>query len=265
MTGAETWSAGPMDDRARVLILGGTAEAVELAGRAAATFAVTYSLAGRTGNPNLPDGVRVRTGGFGGADALADWITGSGTGAVVDATHPFAAQIARNAANACGTTGIPRLKLLRPEWRAQPGDTWRTAADVDEAASLLAAAGRRAFLTVGRQEIRAFAGVTDTALVVRSIDPPGDADILPGATFITGRGPFSIADEIALLRDHEIDVVVSKNAGGDATYAKIAAARELELPVVMIQRPPAPPGDTVDRPDTALAWLNGLSGLKTKK
>jgi len=260
MTAAAIWSAEPMGNRQRVLILGGTTEAIDLADRAAQKYDVTYSLAGRTKDPVLPDNVSIRTGGFGGIDALAGWMQENATDAVIDATHPFAAQIARHAATACTTAGVPRQKLLRAAWQKQPGDTWLRAADVTDAASLLAAAGRRAFLSVGRQEISAFAATENMALFVRSIDPPDDAAILPGATFITGRGPFSVADEIALLRDHEIDVLVSKNAGGDATYAKIAAARELGIPVIMVERPPAPPGEITDSVDTALAWLDALFG-----
>jgi len=260
MTAAAIWSAAPMSDRPRVLILGGTAEAIDFANRAAEKYDVTYSLAGRTRDPALPAGVSVRTGGFGGVDAMVGWMSENLVSAVTDATHPFAAQIAQNAAAACKTAGVPRLKLLRAAWQKQPGDTWLPAADVTEAACLLASIGRRAFLSVGRQEISAFAAVENMALLVRSIDPPDDADILPGATFITGRGPFSVSDEIALLRDHEIDVLVSKNAGGDATHAKIAAARELGIPVIMVERPPVPAGGITDSVDSALTWLNALSG-----
>lgn len=247
-----------MNDRPRVLILGGTAEAVNLANRIAGDFDVTYSLAGRTDNPNLPEGVAVRTGGFGGAEALAEWIIENGIAAVVDATHPYAAQIAGNAAEACRVADIPRLKLIRAEWQAQSGDDWLTVADIAGAAGILPSAGRRAFLSVGRQEIGGFAPVVDTTLVIRSIDPPDNADILPGATFISGRGPFSVDDEIALLRDREIDVLVSKNAGGDATYAKIAAARQLGIKVIMVDRPPPPAGEVSESIENVLAWLNAL-------
>lgn len=249
-----------MNDRAHVLILGGTAEAVDLAVRAAALCDVTYSLAGRTANPNLPEDVFIRAGGFGGAEALTDWMAENGVSALADATHPFAARIAANAAAACRAADIPRLKLLRAEWAPQPGDNWLIVADIQSAADILPSAGHRAFLSIGRQEISAFAAVKNTALVIRSIDPPDDTHRLPGATFITGRGPFSVADETALLHDHEIDVLVSKNAGGDATYAKIAAARELGIKVVMIERPPVLAGDVTDSVETALGWLTNLVG-----
>ena len=258
MTAAAIWSAEQMSDRPRVLILGGTAEAIDFANRAAEKYDVTYSLAGRTRDPALPAGVSVRTGGFGGADAMVRWMAENSVSAITDATHPFAAQIARNTATACRTAGLPRLKLLRSEWQVQSGDNWLNVADITKAASLLPSAGRRAFLSVGRQEISAFAAAENTALVIRSIDPPDNADILPDATFITGRGPFSISDEIALLLDHDIDALVSKNAGGDATYAKIAAARELGITVIMVERPAVPAGGITDSVDTALTWLDTL-------
>jgi precorrin-6A/cobalt-precorrin-6A reductase len=246
----------PMNERRHVLVLGGTAEAVALANSAATAFDITYSLAGRTQNPALPENVAIRTGGFGGAGALASWIRENATDAVIDATHPFAAQITTNTAEACVAAGVPRLKLVRPAWENQPGDDWIPAANVTDAAARLSSLGKHAFLSVGRQEVAAFAIVAGTTLIIRSIDPPDDADRLPGAIFITGRGPFTIADEIALFRDHKTDVLVSKNAGGDATYAKIAAARELGLKVIMIGRPPVPAGDVVDSVDAALAWLS---------
>lgn len=244
-----------MNSRKTILILGGTAEAASLAEQASARFDVTYSLAGRTANPALPDHATVRTGGFGGVDALADWMTENGIAAVIDATHPFAERIALNAAEACTRLRIPRLKLVRAAWQIMPGDDWHPAADVAGAATLIAGIGKRAFLSVGRQELSSFAHLGGTELVIRSIDPAAQGDLLPGATYIAGRGPFTVADEIALFRAHKIDVLVSKNAGGAATYAKIAAARELGLPVIMIGRPAAPPGKIAATVGHALDWL----------
>jgi precorrin-6A/cobalt-precorrin-6A reductase len=244
-----------MSSRKAILILGGTAEAAALAEQASSRFDITYSLAGRTANPALPDHVAVRTGGFGGADALADWVTENGIAAVIDATHPFADRIALNAAKACTRLQIPRLKLVRAAWQKMPGDNWRPAADVAEAATLIPHYGRRAFLSVGRQELAAFSDLDGAELVIRSIDPQAEGDLLPGATYITGRGPFTMADEVALFRGHKIDVLVSKNAGGDATYAKIAAARQLSLPVIMIDRPAPPPGNIAATAGEALNWL----------
>lgn len=245
-----------MADRPRVLLLGGTTEAVALANAASTDFDITYSLAGRTKTPSLPDGVTVRSGGFGGADALSQWLAENRIDALVDATHPFADSIATDAATACAAQALPRLKLLRPAWAPVAGDDWRGVSDIAVAARMLPDMGNRAFLSVGRQELAAFAGVKGIAFVARSIDPPDGDNALPGATWLTGRGPFTVDQETALLKQHDIDVVVSKNAGGDATYAKIAAARDRSIPVVMIDRPDPPPGETVATVEAALDWLN---------
>ncbi|MGB0632629.1 MAG: cobalt-precorrin-6A reductase [Alphaproteobacteria bacterium] len=243
-----------MADRPKVLILGGTAEAVALSNAAAPTFDITYSLAGRTRAPSLPDNVAVRSGGFGGASALSAWMLARDIDLLVDATHPFAEQISINAKGACEATGTPRLRLLRPAWEAVADDDWHRADDIADAARKLPALGATAFLSVGRQELSAFAGLRDMKFLVRTVDPL-DANPLPNAVCITGRGPFTAEQETALLQTHGIDVLVSKNAGGDATYAKIVAARQLGLPVVMIDRPPPVPGDTVDGADRALDWM----------
>ena len=243
-----------MADRPRVLVLGGTAEAVALANAAAPDFDIAYSLAGRTKTPSLPQNVEVRTGGFGGAAALSAWMLARDIDLVVDATHPFAEQISLNAQNACEMTGAPRLRLLRPAWEAVAGDTWHRADDIADAARKLSPLGASAFLSVGRQELGAFAGLKDMKFLVRTVDPLA-APPLPNAVSITGRGPFSVADETDLMKTHGIDVLVSKNAGGDATYAKIEAARRLSIPVVMIDRPPPLPGAAVDNVDRALDWL----------
>ena len=179
---------------------------------------------------------------------------------VADATHPFAAQISINAADACKVARISRLRLLRAEWKKQLGDEWQVVADIESAAAALPLAGQRAFLSVGRQEVAAFAPLKTMFLLIRSIHPPDDKILLPNATFIAGRGPFSVSDEITLLRDQSIDVLVSKNAGGSATYAKIAAARKLGIKVIMIDRPSVPPGAITDSVEGALAWLNTLFG-----
>ena len=247
-----------MADRPKVLILGGTAEAVELANTAAADLDITYSLAGRTRTPALPADVTVRSGGFGGAVALTRWLTSHRIAAVVDATHPFADTIARNAVLACVERSLPHLKLMRPPWEPLSGDDWHVVPDIASAATALQHIGGRAFLSVGRQELGAFAGIEGVALVIRSIDPPESANPLPEAVYLTGRGPFTFDRETDLLKANDIDVVVSKNAGGDATYAKIAAARALSIPVVMVARPAPPPGATVGTVDAALDWLNSL-------
>lgn len=236
----------------RVLILGGTTEAAGLARALADKVDIVTSLAGRTADPiSLPG--RVRVGGFGGPEGLAEYLRDEAIERVIDATHPFAARISAHAAHACAAAGVPRLMLVRPRWSRLPGDCWEMVADMDAAARRLPALGRRALLTVGIGETGAFATVTGVHFVVRLIAPQP----LPLADYqvVTGRGPFEAAAEAALLRRHRIDVVVTKDSGGGATYGKIAAARELGLPVLMVARPPLPPGDAVDSVDAAVAWV----------
>jgi precorrin-6A/cobalt-precorrin-6A reductase len=238
----------------RVLILGGTAEAVALAEACAARsgLEVISSLAGRTRSPILPPG-EVRRGGFGGVEGLAGFLRSRAVDRVVDATHPFATQIGAHAEQACREAEVPRLRLLRPPWRPEPGDRWIETADLAAAARLLPGLGRRVFLTVGKRDLGAFAGV-DLWFLVRTIEPAGPLP-LRRAHWLTGRGPFTLDDEIALFCAHGIEVLVSKASGGEATYAKLLAARRLGLPVVMIRRPPPPPGPVVATVEAARAWL----------
>jgi precorrin-6A/cobalt-precorrin-6A reductase len=238
-----------------VLILGGTAEAVELAAACAAVprLRIITSLAGRTRTPNLPPG-EVRIGGFGGADGLAEFLGTCAIDRVVDATHPFAVRIGRHAEQACRALRVARVRLLRPPWQRQPGDRWILVEDLAEAARCLPAHGGRAFLTVGQRDLEAFAGL-DQWLLVRTIERLPDWP-LRNACWLSARGPFRVEDEILLLRAHAIDVLVTKASGGDATYAKLAAARALGLPVIMVRRPPPPPGPVVDSVGAALAWLD---------
>ena len=238
----------------RVLILAGTAEAVLLAEACVARpdLEVISSLAGRTRSPIRPPG-EVRSGGFGGADGLANFLVERGIDRLIDATHPFAVQIGAHARTACEAIGVPRLRLLRPAWPREPADRWLEVADLAEAARRLPQLGRRVFLTIGQRDLEAFAAL-DLWFLVRTIEPP-DTSALRRAEWISGRGPFALDDEIALLRAHGIDAVVTKASGGEATYAKLVAARHLALPVVMVRRPPAPPGPVVDSVEAALAWL----------
>jgi len=237
----------------QVLVLGGTGEARRLAGELlAAGVAVLSSLAGRVAEPVLPAG-EVRIGGFGGPDGLADWLTGHRPRAVVDATHPFAAQITEHAARAAAATGTPLLRLQRPGWTPRPGDTWTFVDSLAEAADAVAAY-RSVFVTTGRQGVAAFAALPGRVLV-RAVDPP-DAPLPAGTTLLLARGPFSVADERTLIREHAVDVVVTKDSGGHMTEAKLTAARELGLPVVLVRRPPLPPGvATVATVDDAVAWV----------
>ncbi|WP_338104924.1 cobalt-precorrin-6A reductase [Modestobacter muralis] len=237
----------------QVLVLGGTGEARALAAAlVAGGVDVLSSLAGRTADPVLPEGP-VRVGGFGGAEGLAGWLAEHRPRAVVDATHPFAAQITASAATAAAAHGTPLLRLQRPGWTPGPGDTWRYVDSLAAAAEAVAGYAS-VFLTTGRQGVAAFAGLPGRVLV-RSVDPP-DQPLPAGATLLLDRGPFSVADELALMREHTVDVVVTKDSGGHLTEAKLVAARELGLPVVLVRRPPLPPGvETVATVADALAWL----------
>jgi precorrin-6A/cobalt-precorrin-6A reductase len=240
----------------RVLILAGTREAGALAKACAARpgLEAISSLAGRTRAPREVPG-EVRVGGFGGADGLACFLRARGVDRLIDASHPFAEQIGRHAEHACRVARVPRLRLLRPPWQPVTGDHWVEVADLAEAARRLPEFGRRAFLTVGHKDLGAFASVADVWFLVRTIEPPQGPG-LRRALWLQGRGPFLPEAELALLRDHAIEVLVTKASGGEATYAKLAAARRLGLPVIMVRRPPPPPGPVVATVAEALDWLS---------
>ncbi|MFV0132525.1 cobalt-precorrin-6A reductase [Streptomyces sp. HMX87] len=225
-----------------VLILGGTTEARRLAAELAARpgVRVTTSLAGRVSRPGALEG-DVRIGGFGGAEGLADWLREQRVDALVDATHPFAASITANAARAAAATGVPAVVLRRPGWRAGPGDHWHPVPSLAAAADLLPPLGRRVLLTTGRLGLAAFAHLAELHFVARSVEPP-DPPLPPDTHVVLARGPFTPADETTLLRAHRIDVLVTKDSGGAATAAKLTAARDLSLPVVIVRRPPLPEG-----------------------
>ena len=238
-----------------VLLLGGTGEARELARLLAARpdVRVVSSLAGRISKPLLPAG-EVRIGGFGGAAGLAEWIRREHIAAVVDATHPFAAGITRNARRASEETETPLLTLTRPGWTAGPGDDWHSVDSLTSAAALLPDLGRRVFLTTGRQGLAAFADLAELWFLIRCVDPPESA--LPiHAEVILARGPYDEAAERTLMAARRIDVLVTKNSGGGLTNGKLRAARTLAIPVVMVDRPPGP-GATQQcgTPAEALAW-----------
>jgi precorrin-6A/cobalt-precorrin-6A reductase len=236
----------------RVLILGGTAEARALADALSWADVVT-SLAGRTAAPALPTG-EVRIGGFGGRAGLAAYLADERIGAVVDATHPFAAAITASAVSAAATAGVPLVVLRRPGWTAGPGDDWRRVPSLAAAAQTVPPLGERVFLTIGRQGAREFAGVGECWFLIRCVDPPSPP-LPPRHEVLLDRGPFALDGELALLRGHRIDVLVTKDSGGPMTAAKLAAARELAIPVVMVDRPPMPAAPTVDSVAAAIAWL----------
>jgi precorrin-6A/cobalt-precorrin-6A reductase len=239
----------------RILILAGTSEARALAAACAdrGDLEVISSLAGRTRAPQAPPG-EVRVGGFGGAAGLERFLKARAIDRVVDASHPFASQIGRHAHAACAAAGVPRLRLLRPPWRRQRGDRWHEVADLAEAAARLPGLGARALLTVGQKDLAAFVRLQGVSLLIRTIEPPTGPLPAP-AEWLQGRGPFTLESELELLRAHRIEVLVVKASGGEATYAKLAAARRLGLPVLMVRRPPPPPGPVVATVAEALAWL----------
>lgn len=242
----------------RILILGGTTEASALVRGLLphSGLSVTLSLAGRTAAP-VVDAVPTRIGGFGGPEGLACYLREQAIDRLVDATHPFAARIGRNAYGAAEAAGVPLLAIRRPAWTRKPGDAWT---EVDTVAGCVAALGdvpRRVFLTVGRMEVAAFAAAPQHDYVVRTIEPLGDALPVPRLTAIRARGPFDAAAEIVLMRDASVDVLVTKNAGGAATYGKIAAARTLGLPVVIVRQPWKPMVDAVADAAAAVERLVG--------
>ncbi|HJU17368.1 MAG TPA: cobalt-precorrin-6A reductase, partial [Stellaceae bacterium] len=225
-----------------------------VASRFGEAWRVTTSLAGRTERPGPIPG-QVRIGGFGGAAGLAAYLGDERVDRLIDATHPFAARISAAARLACITAGVPRLLLLRPPWRRHPLDRWIEVDGMTAAAATVARLARRAWLTVGSGEVACFAGATGVRFLVRLIAPPRQRLPLRFYELVLGRGPFTLSGERHLIERHAIDVLVTKASGGGATEAKILAARELALPVVMVRRPPSEPGETVDTVEAALDWL----------
>jgi precorrin-6A/cobalt-precorrin-6A reductase len=202
----------------------------------------------------MPAGA-VRSGGFGGASPLAAYLRAAGIAAVIDATHPFAAQISAQALEACAAAGVPRLRLDRPPWPRHPADRWIEVDDLAAAAAALPGLGRRAFLTIGGRGLAAFAPLRQMHFLVRLVEAPRTPLPLASAELLLGRGPFTLAEERLILERHGIEMLVSKASGGSATEAKLVAARERRLPVVMLRRPPPPPGPRVATVDAALDWL----------
>lgn len=247
----------------RVLILGGTQEAFQLAEQLAALDGVAFisSLAGRTREPRLPTG-QVRTGGFGGVKGLAGYLRSERITHLVNATHPFAAQISANAVEAAQVAGVPLLRLLRPAWTARHDDRWVAARDTAEAAEQCRRQGGRIFLTLGSGEVDAFAEIRNAHFLVRMVDTP---ERLPLSDYrvVAARGPFSLQDELRLLAEHHIGLIVAKNSGGEATYGKIAAARALGIEVIILRRPALPDVPSAATVEAALAFIDHATAPHT--
>lgn len=243
----------------RILVLGGTGEARELAAELiAAGIDVLSSLAGRVQQPRLPDGP-VRVGGFGGAAGLAAFLGAEQITAVVDATHPFAGAITANAALAAAQAGVPLLILRRPEWEADP--SWYLVPDIEAAADAVRAwPGESVFLTTGRRDLASFAADDRHFFLVRAVDPP-DGAVPPRMTLILDRGPYTVEGESALMREHGVGLLVTKNSGGPMTAAKLTAARDLGVQVLVVQRPPLPEGTVaVSTVAEAVRWVSSGTG-----
>ncbi|AUW47138.1 cobalt-precorrin-6A reductase [Rhizobium leguminosarum] len=245
--------------RPRILILGGTSEARLLAEALAAPddCDVLLSLAGRTEKPATQP-VPVRIGGFGGAAALADFLKAGGYDLLIDATHPFAERISANAAFAAETTGIAAMALRRPEWQRRPGDRWQGVRSIPAAIEALGPSPRHVFLATGRQGAHHAEAAPQHHYLVRSVDPVEPPLALDNVEYILDRGPFTLEGECDLLRQHDIDVIVAKNSGGAATYAKMEAARLLGIEVMMVARTPASIVKAVETIDAALAAIDHL-------
>lgn len=239
----------------RALILGGTADAGRLAAAIArASLDAIYSYGGRTRAP-ADQPLPTRIGGFGGVNGLADYIRAEGITHVVDATHPFAAEMSRNAVGACRATGTPLIALERAPWTQVVGDIWTEVSDVASAVAALPETGARVFLAIGRQHIAPFAAKPQHAYTLRFVDPP-EGTLPFEAEIIVSRGPFTLQDELQMMHARRVELIVARNSGGDGARAKIDAARSLGLPVIMIARPPLPDRLRVESVAEVIQWLD---------
>ncbi|WP_271167773.1 cobalt-precorrin-6A reductase [Hansschlegelia plantiphila] len=251
-------SAGP-----RILVLGGSTEGFAAAEALANLgYDVVSSFAGRTRRRRHAAGAE-RIGGFGGVDGLAAYLAVEDVALVVDALHPFAATMKANAAAACAEVGAPLIHIDRPQWAQDPRDDWRLAPDVATAAAMTPATGGVCFLTIGRQQIDCFEKRTDLDLLIRVIDPPERPFRHPRASFLCARGPFRLDAERALFEERGITCLVTKNSGSAAAEAKLMVARELGLPVVIVDRPPPPGGQAFASVEEAVAAAAALLGDET--
>lgn len=238
-----------------ILLLGGTTEASRLAeALAGAGTDAVFSYAGRTNSP-VAQPLPMRVGGFGGIDGLADYLRRESITHVVDATHPFAAQMSTNAAQACARVGVALAAFERQPWQAREGDNWTHVADIAGAVAALPKDGARVFLAIGKQNLDAFAAKPGNHYLLRLVDAPQAPLPLPLSTVVIARGPFDAATDEALMRDHGVTHVVSKNAGGAGAEAKLIAARSLSLPVVMVDRPAVPARQILRSVEEVIAWL----------
>jgi len=248
----------PVSERLHLLILGGTSEARALAGEAVARLGqrlrVTTSLAGRTRDFARPAG-ELRRGGFGGAEGLAVYLREARVDLVVDATHPFAARVSASAQAACRSLHVPLLGLSRPPWQRRAGDRWIEVPDADAAALAVGRLGCRAFLTIGRGALASFARAEQVHFLIRLVEPAETPPPLRSFEMIFGRGPFTEENERLIMTRHRIDVLVAKASGGASTEAKLAAARHMSIPVILLRRPKKNTDESVARVEDALAWV----------
>ncbi|MGP4843126.1 cobalt-precorrin-6A reductase [Marinobacter sp. 1Y8] len=239
-----------------ILILGGTTEASALAqALAERNITATFSYAGRVATLKTQP-LPVRVGGFGGVEGLIRYLQTHRITHLIDATHPFAGQMSQHAVEASQATGVPLIALTRPAWESQPGDRWNHVPDIDAAVAALSGDAQRVMLAIGRMHLSAFTVQPQHHYLLRLVDAPDSSPPLPHHTVVVNRGPFTVDGDLALFQQHAIDVVICKNAGGDGAAAKLAAARQLGLPVIMINRPPSPQRQEVHHIDAVLDWLD---------
>lgn len=248
-----------------ILLLGGTTEASALARLLAerGTRAM-LSYAGRTQSPHAQP-IPVRVGGFGGIDGLTTYLREQGITHLVDATHPFAATMSHHAVAAARAAGIPHIALTRPPWQVEAGDRWTHVADVPAAVAALAGPGRRIMLALGRLHADAFVAQPQHAYLLRFVDAPDRPPALPRHRLIVDRGPFDVEGELRLMQAHHVELVVCKNAGGSGAAAKLTAARQLGLPILMIDRPAVPDRCECHAPIDVLAWIDHADASGTKR
>lgn len=239
-----------------ILVLGGSNEGFALAKtlQGHKNYTITSSLAGRTSLPKKPVGP-YRIGGFGGSEGLKHYINTNKIDAIIDATHPFAQNITKNAAKAAGDTKCPLLHIWRPQWKRAAKDNWIEVPTMQAAAERLTKHHAPIFLTIGRLELAAFLPRTDLAFITRAIEPNQNEQWPKNFHFIYAKGPFDYNQELALIKKYNIKAIVTKNSGGPGAFAKIEVARTLNLPVIMINRPPKPKGNLASTPEEALNWL----------